>query len=127
MHECDSWIEDVPRGEHPMKGTRMTRGMPYLVLLCSWADTHFGGCLDAFARLVRDDAWEVASKVLSNKDLKGTQTRDGFKRAFTSLFGQDVEIFTSTMFLKVDELEKQLDKEEFQKNVSMATFRVLKT
>nr|GEU51195.1 hypothetical protein [Tanacetum cinerariifolium] len=34
--------------------------------------------------------------------------------------------FTSTMFLHMDQLEKQLDKEEFQKIGSMAAFKVLK-
>ncbi|GKA18575.1 hypothetical protein Tco_0698490 [Tanacetum coccineum] len=38
-------------------------------------------------------------QVLSNEDLKGTRTEHGFKRAFISLFGQDFETFTSTMFL----------------------------
>ncbi|GJW22927.1 hypothetical protein Tco_0033549 [Tanacetum coccineum] len=53
-------------------------------------------------------------KLLSHNDLKGTQTESGFKRAFATLFGQDIETFTCTMFLNVDQLEKQLDKEEFQ-------------
>ncbi|GKB90905.1 hypothetical protein Tco_0963177 [Tanacetum coccineum] len=58
-------------------------------------------------------------KLLSNNDLKRTRTEDGFKRAFATLFRQDVEIFTGTMFLNVDQLEKQLDKEEFQEIGSM--------
>nr|GEU67673.1 hypothetical protein [Tanacetum cinerariifolium] len=64
-------------------------------------------------------------KLLSKKDLKGTQTESGFKRAFTTLFGQDVDTFTDTMFLNMDQLEKQLDKEEFQEIGSMAEFKVL--
>ncbi|GJV55281.1 RNA-directed DNA polymerase [Tanacetum coccineum] len=48
-------------------------------------------------------------KLLSNNDLKGTQTEYGFKRAFATLFGQDVETFTCIMFLNMDQLEKQLD------------------
>ncbi|GJV51904.1 hypothetical protein Tco_1447645 [Tanacetum coccineum] len=40
-------------------------------------------------------------------------------------FGQDVETFIGTMFLNVDQLEKQLDKEEFQEIGSMASFKVL--
>ncbi|GJX90154.1 hypothetical protein Tco_0343480 [Tanacetum coccineum] len=47
--------------------------------------------------------------------------------AFAKLFDQDVQTFTGTMFLNVDQLQKQLDKEEFQKIGSMAAFRVLKT
>ncbi|GJX61220.1 hypothetical protein Tco_0294120 [Tanacetum coccineum] len=66
-------------------------------------------------------------KVHSNKDLKGTRIQDGFKRAFISLFGQDVKISTNSMFLNVDQLEKQLEKKEFQENGSTAAFRVLMT
>ncbi|GJX71299.1 hypothetical protein Tco_0308470 [Tanacetum coccineum] len=66
-------------------------------------------------------------KLLSNNDLKGTRTESGFKRAFVTLFGQDIETFTGTMFLYVDQLEKQLDKEEFQEIGSMAAFKVLET
>ncbi|GKD01050.1 hypothetical protein Tco_1171324, partial [Tanacetum coccineum] len=46
-------------------------------------------------------------------------------RAFMSLFGQDDDTFTSTMFLNVDQLQKQLDKDEFQEDGSMAAFWVL--
>ncbi|GJU78164.1 hypothetical protein Tco_1275234 [Tanacetum coccineum] len=66
-------------------------------------------------------------KLLSNNDLKGTQTECGFKGAFATLFGQDVETFTGTMFLNMDQLEKQLDNEEFQEIGSLANFKVLKT
>ncbi|GJR40188.1 hypothetical protein Tco_1215872 [Tanacetum coccineum] len=52
-------------------------------------------------------------KLLSNNNLNGTRTESGFKRAFATLFGQDVETFIDTMFLNMDQLEKQLDKEEF--------------
>ncbi|GJU04663.1 hypothetical protein Tco_1121093 [Tanacetum coccineum] len=66
-------------------------------------------------------------KLLSNNDLKGTQTKSGFKRVFATLFGQDIETFTGIMFLYVDQLEKQLDKEEFQEIGSMASLKVLET
>ncbi|GJY09351.1 hypothetical protein Tco_0377536 [Tanacetum coccineum] len=66
-------------------------------------------------------------KLLSNNDLKGTRTESGFKRAFATLFGQDVETFTGTMFLNMDQLEKQLDNEEFQEIGSMASFTLLDT
>ncbi|GJR13315.1 hypothetical protein Tco_0795967 [Tanacetum coccineum] len=64
-------------------------------------------------------------KLLSNNGLKGTRTECGFKRAFATLFGHDVETFTGTMFLNMDQLEKQLDNEEFQEIGSMAAFKVL--
>ncbi|GJV69121.1 hypothetical protein Tco_1484630 [Tanacetum coccineum] len=66
-------------------------------------------------------------KHLLNNDLKGTRTEYGFKRAFATLSGQDLETFTGTMFLNMDQLEKQLDNNEFQEIGSMDSFRVLKT
>ncbi|GJX06392.1 hypothetical protein Tco_0194324 [Tanacetum coccineum] len=64
-------------------------------------------------------------QVLSKEDLKGTRIKHGFKRAFMSLFGQDNETFTSTMLLNVDQLQKQLDKDEFQEDGSMTAFWVV--
>ncbi|GJU81174.1 hypothetical protein Tco_1283539 [Tanacetum coccineum] len=64
-------------------------------------------------------------QVLSKEDLKGTRIEHGFKRAFMSLFGQDHNTFTSTMFLNVDQLQKQLDKDKFQEDGSMAAFWVV--
>ncbi|GJY86910.1 hypothetical protein Tco_0500936 [Tanacetum coccineum] len=66
-------------------------------------------------------------KLLSNNDLKGTRTEREFIRAFAKLFGQDVETFTGTMFLNVDQQENQLDKDEFLETGSMAAFKVLET
>ncbi|GKE80878.1 hypothetical protein Tco_1550878 [Tanacetum coccineum] len=66
-------------------------------------------------------------KHLSNNDLKGSQTENGFGRAFATLFGQDFEIFTGTIFLNMDQLQKQLDNNEFQEIGSMASFKVLET
>ncbi|GJU88920.1 hypothetical protein Tco_1301343 [Tanacetum coccineum] len=64
-------------------------------------------------------------QVLSKEDLKGTRIEHGFKRAFMSLFGQDNDTFTSTMLLNVDQLQKHLDKDEFQEDESMAAFWVV--
>ncbi|GJX27834.1 hypothetical protein Tco_0235913 [Tanacetum coccineum] len=66
-------------------------------------------------------------KALSNNDLKGTCIGGGFKRAFVALFDQDVQTFTCSMLQNLDQLEKQLDKKEFQETGSMDAFRVLKT
>ncbi|GJT68908.1 hypothetical protein Tco_1020388 [Tanacetum coccineum] len=65
--------------------------------------------------------------ILSKKDLKGTRIEHGFKRAFMSLFGQDVDTFTSTILLNIDQLQKQLDKDEVQEDGSMAAFWVIDT
>ncbi|GKC27922.1 hypothetical protein Tco_1035216 [Tanacetum coccineum] len=64
-------------------------------------------------------------QVLSKDDLKGTRIEHGFKGAFMSLFAQDVDTFTRTMLLNVDQLQKQLDKDEFQEDRSMTAFRVV--
>ncbi|GJT75851.1 integrase, catalytic region, zinc finger, CCHC-type containing protein [Tanacetum coccineum] len=57
--------------------------------------------------------------------IKGTHVEHGFRREFMSIFGQDVDTFTSTMLLNVDQLQKQLDKDEFQEDGSMAAFWVV--
>ncbi|GJS94160.1 retrovirus-related pol polyprotein from transposon TNT 1-94 [Tanacetum coccineum] len=56
---------------------------------------------------------------------KGTHIEHGFRRAFMSIFGQDVDTFTRTMLLNVDQLQKQLDKDEFQEDGSMTAFWVV--
>ncbi|GKB30757.1 hypothetical protein Tco_0870158 [Tanacetum coccineum] len=61
-------------------------------------------------------------QVLSKEDLKGTHIEHGFKWAFMSLFGQDVDTFISTILLNIDQLQKQLNKDEFQEDGSMAAF-----
>ncbi|GJY67992.1 gag-pol polyprotein [Tanacetum coccineum] len=78
--------------------------------------------------------WELAEKdkgergmILSKEDLKGTRIEHGFKRAFMSLFGQDDDTFISTMLINVDQLQKQLDKDEFQEDGSKAAFWVTST
>ncbi|GJZ37361.1 retrovirus-related pol polyprotein from transposon TNT 1-94, partial [Tanacetum coccineum] len=63
-------------------------------------------------------------KALSNNDLKGTRIEACFKRAFVALFDQDVQTFTGLMLLNLNQLEQQLDKEEFQETRSIDAFRV---
>ncbi|GJV45110.1 hypothetical protein Tco_1429646, partial [Tanacetum coccineum] len=64
-------------------------------------------------------------QVLSKDDLKGIRIEHGFRRAFMSIFGQDVDTFTRTMLLNVDQLQKQLGKDEFQEDGSMTAFWVV--
>nr|GEX05809.1 hypothetical protein [Tanacetum cinerariifolium] len=66
-------------------------------------------------------------KALSNNDLKGTYIEGGFEREFTTLLDQDFQSFTGSMFLNLDQLGKQLDKEEFHEIRSFGAFRVLMT
>ncbi|GJT10169.1 hypothetical protein Tco_0857211 [Tanacetum coccineum] len=58
-------------------------------------------------------------KHLSHDNLKGTRIESGFKRAFATLFGQDVETFIGTMFLNnMDQLRKSnVDKEGYFKRL----------
>ncbi|GKB32565.1 hypothetical protein Tco_0871966 [Tanacetum coccineum] len=62
-------------------------------------------------------------KALSNNDLKGTRIEGCFEWAFVALFDQDVQTFTGSMLLNLDQLEQQLDKEGFQETRSMDAFR----
>jgi hypothetical protein len=57
--------------------------------------------------------------------LEGTGFKMGFNRAFTTLFGQDVQTFIGTMILNLDQLQQQLDQGESSKNGSMAAFSVI--
>ncbi|GJS58562.1 hypothetical protein Tco_0653346 [Tanacetum coccineum] len=61
-------------------------------------------------------------QVLSYDESKSRRVSE---HAFMTLFAQDNETFTSTMFLYVDQLQNQLDKDEFQEDKSMAAFWVL--
>ncbi|GKF46811.1 hypothetical protein Tco_0136613, partial [Tanacetum coccineum] len=61
-------------------------------------------------------------QVLSKEDLKGTRIEHGFKRAFMSLFSQDNDTLTSTKLLNVDQLQMELDKDEFQEDGYMVAF-----
>ncbi|GKD23661.1 hypothetical protein Tco_1225364 [Tanacetum coccineum] len=65
-------------------------------------------------------------KALSDNDLKGTCIERGFEQAFATHFDQDFQSFTGLMLLNLDQLGKQLDKEEFHKTGSIDAFRVLK-
>ncbi|GJX92839.1 hypothetical protein Tco_0347425 [Tanacetum coccineum] len=59
-------------------------------------------------------------QVISYNELKITR---GFERAFAAFFDEDVQTFTCSMLLNLDQLEKQLDKEAFQETGSMDAFR----
>ncbi|GJT81634.1 hypothetical protein Tco_1055976 [Tanacetum coccineum] len=59
------------------------------------------------------------------QQMKDKAKERGFKRAFSTLFDQDDQTFTSTMFVNLDQLEKHLSKEEFQELESFNAFRVL--
>ncbi|GJV57846.1 hypothetical protein Tco_1458851 [Tanacetum coccineum] len=70
------------------------------------------------------DLFIHTSSFFQTRSLKRHSHRTWIKRAFMSLFGQDVDTFTRTMLLNVDQLQKQLDKDEFQEDGSMTAFWV---
>ncbi|GKA08188.1 hypothetical protein Tco_0687519 [Tanacetum coccineum] len=61
-------------------------------------------------------------QVLSNNDIKRPGSEGGFERAFASLFDQDVQTFRDSMLQNLNQLQKQLDKDVFQEDRSMAAF-----
>nr|GEW99973.1 ribonuclease H-like domain-containing protein [Tanacetum cinerariifolium] len=73
-------------------------------------------------RLFNIPLGKCTSKILSNNNLKRHESEGGFERAFASLFDQDVQTFRDSMLLNLDQLQKQLDKDEFQDDRSMAAF-----
>nr|GEV48040.1 retrotransposon protein, putative, unclassified [Tanacetum cinerariifolium] len=77
---------------------------------------------DMFTKALPEDRFKYLVR-----RIEGSRTESGFKRAFATLSCQDTETFTGTMFLIVEQLEKQLDKEDFQEIGSMAALNVLET
>ncbi|GKD72216.1 hypothetical protein Tco_1330498 [Tanacetum coccineum] len=63
-----------------------------------------------------------ASDDIQERELHQLQLMRVSERAFMTLFGQDNETFTSTMSLNLDQLQRQLVKDEFQEDKSMAAF-----
>ncbi|GJU63537.1 hypothetical protein Tco_1245372 [Tanacetum coccineum] len=57
--------------------------------------------------------------------LKRNSNRGRIQTGIATLFDQDFQTFKATMLLKLDQLEKQLDKEEFQEIGSFNAFRYL--
>nr|GEW92773.1 hypothetical protein [Tanacetum cinerariifolium] len=53
------------------------------------------------------------------------EVEHGFKRTLATLSSHDIETFTRTMFLNVEQLEKQLHKENFQEIGSIAAFNAI--
>lgn len=49
----------------------------------------------------------------------------GFERAFATLFGQDVQTFTDTMILNLDQLQQQLEQGEYSKIGSIFSLCVI--
>ncbi|GJX55332.1 hypothetical protein Tco_0285229 [Tanacetum coccineum] len=62
---------------------------------------------------------------LLHSHLKVLSIKGGSKRACVALFDQDTQTFIESLLLNLYNLEKQLDREEFQETESIDAFRVL--
>ncbi|GJR99996.1 hypothetical protein Tco_0316505 [Tanacetum coccineum] len=65
----------------------------------------------------------MESFCLLHSHLKVLSIKGGFERACVALFDQDNQTFTESLLLNLDNLEKQLDREEFQETESIGAFR----
>ncbi|GJV67797.1 hypothetical protein Tco_1483306 [Tanacetum coccineum] len=72
-------------------------------------------------------SFRLLHSLLQNLSYNELKVTGGFERPFSTLFDQDIQTFTGSMLLNLDQLEKQLDKEEFQETGSTDDFRILKT
>ncbi|GJR73880.1 hypothetical protein Tco_0086245 [Tanacetum coccineum] len=74
---------------------------------------------------MQDKAKEKCMKSfrLLHSHLKVLSIKGGFERACVALFDQDNQTFTESLLLNLDNLEKQLDREEFQETESIGAFR----
>ncbi|GKA24622.1 hypothetical protein Tco_0710655 [Tanacetum coccineum] len=75
------------------------------------------------ARQGTESCMDIISTIHFN--LKVSVIKGGFERACVALFDQDNQTFTESLLLNLDNLEKQLDREEFQETESIGVFRVL--
>ncbi|GJU05039.1 hypothetical protein Tco_1121469 [Tanacetum coccineum] len=61
----------------------------------------------------------MISFCLLHSHLKVLSIKGGFERACVALFDQDNQTFTRSLLLNLDNLEKKLDREEFQETESI--------
>ncbi|GKD30044.1 hypothetical protein Tco_1240822 [Tanacetum coccineum] len=81
------------------------------------------------AKILKYSCLNGPSALKSNFTRKHVQgiTKSEFERAFSHIFGEDVDIFTNTFSQNMDTLEQQLTKETIFESNCQNSFRVLKT
>ncbi|GJX10335.1 MAK10-like protein [Tanacetum coccineum] len=81
------------------------------------------------AKILKGSCLNGLSALKSNFTRKLEQgiTKSEFERAFSHIFGEDVDTFTRTFSQNMDTLEQQLTKETILESNSQNAFRVLKT
>ncbi|GJS39107.1 hypothetical protein Tco_0564150 [Tanacetum coccineum] len=62
-------------------------------------------------------------KDMSKEDLTNTCFSSGFQQEFLSLIGEEIEYFAPRLFFNIDKLEKHLNEEEFNEEITMVVFK----
>ncbi|GJZ68728.1 hypothetical protein Tco_0632278 [Tanacetum coccineum] len=74
-----------------------------------------GSCLNGLSALKSNFTWKLEQGI----------TKSEFERAFSHIFGEDVDTFTRTFSQNIDTLEQQLTKETILESNYQNAFRVL--
>ncbi|GJS51690.1 hypothetical protein Tco_0625052 [Tanacetum coccineum] len=116
LHEMDGLIKSVQTSRPIDKRRCFSK---------AFSDVEHAECIDT-RKSTSGGIQFLGDKLVSKMSKKQYSTAIFFNRGHnTSLFGQDDDTFISTMLLNVDQLQKQLDKDDFQEDGSMAAFWVI--
>ncbi|GJV25672.1 hypothetical protein Tco_1378367 [Tanacetum coccineum] len=96
---------------------------------CSYSDEQDMQQMLKQAKILKGSCLNGLSALKSNFTRKLEQgiTKSEFERAFSHIFGEDVDTFTRTFSQNMDTLEQQLTKETILESNCQNAFRVLKT
>ncbi|GJX93583.1 hypothetical protein Tco_0348169 [Tanacetum coccineum] len=96
---------------------------------CSYSDEQDMQQMLKRAKILKDSCLNGLSELKSNFTRKLEQgiTQSEVERAFSHIFGEDVDTFTRTFSQNMDTLEQQLTKETILESKCQNAFRVLKT
>ncbi|GJR66650.1 hypothetical protein Tco_0012715 [Tanacetum coccineum] len=96
---------------------------------CSYSDEQDMQQMLKRAKILKGSCLNGLSALKSNFTRKLEQgiTKSEFERAFSHIFGEDVDTFTRTFSQNMDTLEQQLTKETILESNCQNAFRVLKT
>ncbi|GKC11163.1 hypothetical protein Tco_1007945, partial [Tanacetum coccineum] len=96
---------------------------------CSYSDEQDMQQMLKQAKILKGGCLNGLSTLKSNftRILEQGITKSEFERAFSHIFGEDVDTFTRTFSQNMDTLEQQLTKETILESNCQNAFRVLKT
>lgn len=93
----------------------MASNQPYDVLNSTGLPQISEGCAECFTQLHTH-----IERLFEKSGYSG-----GYRRAFVTLFGHDIESFTVTMTLYLDQLQQQMDKADFSENCCTVAYGVI--